>query len=67
MYDSGVQFEWWGELIGWLIAVCCALIVPVNAIYVIMQEEGDFTTRVKKLLTMEEKKLDFDETKLLKL
>ena len=59
-YDDGRVFEWWGEFIGWMIAVSAALVVPIYATIMITGKTGNFQRRIWQLI----QKIENDNTNL---
>lgn len=44
------QYPWWGELIGWFLALSSMLCIPVYAIYIYCKTPGTFQQRMQLLL-----------------
>ncbi|CAG2108127.1 unnamed protein product [Medioppia subpectinata] len=44
------EYPWWGQMIGWFLALSSMLCIPVYAIYIYFNTPGDFSERMKVLL-----------------
>ena len=49
-YEDETPYPWWGEMLGWFLALSSMLQVPLVAAYLIWKEKGSFAERVETLL-----------------
>ena len=49
-YEDKTPYPWWGEMLGWFLALTSMLQVPLVAAYLIWKEKGSFAERVETLL-----------------
>jgi len=49
-YEDGSLYPWWGEMVGWFLALASMLQVPLVAIFLIFREKGTLGERIETLL-----------------
>ncbi|KAK2157624.1 hypothetical protein LSH36_188g09078 [Paralvinella palmiformis] len=46
---AGKHYPWWGELVGWIMALSSIIVIPIYAIYLYIKTPGTFRERMKLL------------------